>query len=64
MKSLTVYRVDRETRRKVPVGTVVERRKEERGRNLIGLLHVARKNFVSCRDDAFQIQADNLRIEF
>ena len=64
MKGLTVYRVDRETRKKVPVGTVVERRKEERGRNLIGLLQVARKDFILSRSDALQIQADNLRIEF
>ena len=64
MKGLTVYHVDRETRRKVPVGTVVERRKEERGRNLVGLLQVARKDFLSSRGDALQIQADNLRIEF
>jgi hypothetical protein len=64
MKGLTVYRVDRETRKKVPVGTVVERRKEERGRNLIGLLQVARQDFILSRSDALQIQADNLRIEF
>jgi hypothetical protein len=64
MKGLTVYRVDRETRKKVPVGTVVERRKEERGKNLIGLLQVARKDFILSRSDALQIQADNLRIEF
>ncbi len=64
MKGLTVYRVDRETRTKVPVGTVVERRKEERGRNLVGLLQVAKKDFVSARDESLQIQADNLWIEF
>lgn len=64
MKGLTVYRVDRETRKKIPVGTVVERRKEERGKNLIGLLQVARKDFILSRSDALQIQADNLRIEF
>lgn len=64
MKGLTVYRVDRETRTKIPVGTVMERRKEERGRNLIGLLQVARKDFVSSQGDALQIQADNLSIEF
>lgn len=64
MKGVTVYRVDRETRTKVPVGTVMERRKEERGRNLVGLLHVARKDFVFSQGDALQIQADNLRIEF
>lgn len=64
MKGLTVYRVDRETRRKVPVGTVVERRKEERGRNLIGLLQVARRDFVFARDDALQVQSETIRIEF
>ncbi len=64
MKGLTVYRVDRETRTKVPVGTVVERRKEERGSNLIGLLQVARKNFIFPQGDALQVVAENLRIEF
>lgn len=64
MKGLTVYRVDRETRTKVPVGTVVERRKEERGRNLIGLLQVARKDFILAQGDALQVVAENLRIEF
>ena len=64
MKGLTVYRVDRETRRKVPVGTVVERRKEERGSNLVGLLQVARKDFDSAQGDALQIQSENIRIEF
>jgi len=64
MKGLTVFRVDRETRTKVPVGTVVERRKEERGRNLVGLLQVAKKDFVSSRGDTLRIQANNLSIEF
>lgn len=64
MKGLTVYRVDPETRTKVPIGTVVERRKEERGGNLVGLLRVARRDFVSGQGEALQIQADNLRIEF
>jgi hypothetical protein len=64
MKGVTVYRVDRETKTKVPVGTVMERRKKERGRNLVGLLHLARKDFVFSQGDALQIQADNLRIEF
>jgi hypothetical protein len=64
MKGVTVFRVDRETRAKVPVGTVMERRKEERGGNLVGLLQVARKEFVFSRGDALQVQADNLRIEF
>ena len=64
MKGVTVFRVDRETRSKVPVGTVMERRKEERGRNLVGLLQVARKEFVFSRGEALQIQSENLRIEF
>jgi len=64
MKGVTVYRVDRETRTKAPVGTVMERRKEERGSNLIGLLQVAREDFVFSRSEALQIQTENLRIEF
>lgn len=64
MKGVTVYRLDRETRTKVPVGTVMERRKEERGSNLVGLLQVARKDFIFSGNDALQIQTENLRIEF
>lgn len=64
MKYLTVYRVDRENKTKVPVGTVVERRKRERGGNFVGLLRVARNVFVSSPGNALRIQADNLWIEF
>ena len=64
MKGVTVYRLDRKTRMKVPVGTVMERRKEERGSNLVGLLQVARKDFIFSGGDALQIQTENLRIEF
>ncbi len=64
MKRLTVYRVDRETRVKIPFGTVVERRKGERGSNLVGLLRTAREIFIPSPGERLQVQADNLWIDF
>lgn len=65
MKSLTVYRVvDRENNTIVPIGTVLERRKGERGSNLVGLLRIAKRTFVSSPGDSLQIQADNMWVEF
>jgi hypothetical protein len=65
MKSLTVYRVvDRENNTIVPVGTVLERRKGERGSNLVGLLRIAKKTFEFPPGDPLQIQAGNMWVEF
>jgi len=64
MKRLTVYRVDRENRTKTPIGTVVERRKGERGSNLVGLLRTAREIFIASPGEQLQVQADNLWIDF
>jgi hypothetical protein len=65
MKNLTVYRVvDRKKKKVVPVGTVLERRKGERGSNFVGLLRIAKKTFVSSPGDSLQIQAGNMRVDF
>lgn len=64
MNRHTVYRLDREKKTRVPVGTILERRKDERGSNLVGLLRLARKTFVSSPEDSLQIEAGNLLIEF
>ncbi len=60
----TVYRMNREKKTRVPVGTIQERRKGERGSNLVGLLRIARQTFDSSPGDSLQIQAGNLWIEF
>ena len=61
MKNITVYRVDYVRKTKVPIGSVVERRSEERGNNLIGLLRLARKSYASGAQEAFQIAVERPR---
>ena len=58
MKTVTVYRVDYVGRRKIPIGAVEERRRKERGDNLIGLLRVARNAYASSPEDALHIAVD------
>ena len=45
MAPITVYRVDKVRERKVKVGTLVERRRTDRGNNLSGLLKLAASRF-------------------
>ncbi len=52
MDSVMVYRLDRETKAKVPLGVLVERRKSERGQNVIGMLRRARKEFAETQEDS------------
>lgn len=63
MKPVSVYRVDYVRKTKVRIGTVVERRKRERGDNLAGLLHLARKMFAASPQEAFltALAVDELR---
>jgi hypothetical protein len=58
MRTITVYRVDYAQKSKVPIGWVKERRKKDRGDNLIGLLRLARKTFALSPEDALHIAVD------
>lgn len=58
MNIVTVYRIDYAKRTRVPIGVVVERRKRDRGNNLVGLLRVARKTYSSPGDDSIHIAID------
>ncbi|MDA8122759.1 MAG: hypothetical protein M0Z38_09370 [Deltaproteobacteria bacterium] len=58
MKPVSVYRVDYVKKSKVRLGTVVERRRKERGGNLLGLLHLARITFASSPQEAFLTTLD------
>ena len=58
MRMITVYRVDYARKSKVPIGWVKERRKKERGDNLLGLLRLARKTFALSLEDALHIAVD------
>lgn len=63
MKSVTVYRIDYVNKTRVPIGTVVERRKKDRGDGLVGLLRIARKIYSSSALDSIQIAIDVIRIK-
>ncbi len=58
MKAVTVYRVDYMNKRKIPIGTVIERRRKERGDNILGLLRLARKRYAKDLEDALHIAID------
>jgi hypothetical protein len=55
MKDITVYLVNYVHKMKTPIGSIVERREADRGDNLIGLLKLARKQYASTPDAAFQV---------
>lgn len=55
MKIVTVYDVDYVNKMKTPIGSMVERRKSDRGNNLLGLLKLARKRYASDPDKALRI---------
>lgn len=46
MEPVYVYRMDYKTKAEMPLGTLLERRKEERGDNTSGMLRLARKEFA------------------
>lgn len=54
MEKVVVYRIDHVNKRKVPVGRVLERRKQERGQNAIQLLRLAMRVFPSSLEDPRQ----------
>jgi hypothetical protein len=59
MRTVTVYRVDYMKKTRVPIGGVQERRKKDRGGNLLGLLRLARKTYGIDPEDAIHIAVDN-----
>jgi hypothetical protein len=58
VKTVTVYHVDYVNQKKIPIGTVVERRKRNRPENLAGLLRIAREKYSSTPQEAFQTAVD------
>lgn len=63
MKSVTVYRVDHARNTRIPLGSLIERRKKERGRNFVGLLRLARDKFAISPRECLQVDAGGLWIE-
>jgi hypothetical protein len=59
MRTVTVSRVDYVKKTRIPIGEVQERRKKNRGGNLLGLLRLARKIYGKSPEDALHIAVDN-----
>lgn len=55
MITVFVYRLDRETKQRIPLGILMERRKMERGDNAIGMLRMARKEFAETEAESRSI---------
>ena len=55
MRTVTVYRVDYVKKTRVPIGGVQERRRKDRGGNLLALLRLARKIYGNGPEDAIHI---------
>jgi hypothetical protein len=66
VNKVVIYRMEGGAKKDVPVGMIVERRKIERGDNLIGLMRVARKEFASLPNEErrFCIKLAGARIAF
>ena len=58
VKTVTVFHVDYVKQKKIPIGTVVERRKKDRPENMAGLLRIAREKYSSTPQEAFQTAVD------
>ena len=63
MKTFTVYRFDKVHDKKVQVGTLVERRGNERGNNLAGLLKLAANRFKRSSGHTIQIAFGEFLVE-
>jgi hypothetical protein len=63
MKTFTVYRFDKVRDKKVQVGTLLERRGNERGNNLAGLLKLAADRFKRSPDHTIQIAFGGFHVE-
>lgn len=63
MTTITVYSVDRDRERKVQVGTLVERRKTDRGNNIAGLLKLAANRFKLSPDQKIQVVFGGFLVE-
>jgi len=63
MAAFTVYSVDKVHERKVQVGTVVERRRTDRGNNIVGLLKLAANRFKLSPGQKIQVKFGGILVE-
>jgi hypothetical protein len=63
MTTFAVYRVDKVRDKKVRVGTLVERRRRDRGNNIAGLLKLAANRFKLSSGHTIQIVFGGILVE-
>jgi hypothetical protein len=63
MMTFTVYSIDKVHERKVQLGTLVERRRTDRGNNIAGLLELAANRFKLSSDQKIQVQFGGFLVE-
>lgn len=63
MTTMTIYRLDKVRERKVQVGTLVERRKSDRGNNISGLLKLAVNRFKLSPGQKIQVEFGSILVE-
>jgi len=63
MATFTVYSVDKARERKVQVGTLVERRRTDRGDNIVGLLKLAASRFKLSPGQKIQVKFGGILVE-
>jgi len=64
MTTFTVYSVDKVSEKTVQVGTLVERRRTDRGNNIAGLLKLAAKRFQLSTGKKIQVRFGDFLVEF
>jgi len=63
MATFTVYSVEKARERKVQVGTLVERRRTDRGDNIVGLLKLAASRFKLSPGQKIQVKFGGILVE-
>jgi len=63
MTTFTVYRVDKAHEKRMPVGTLVERRGTDRGNNIVGLLKLAASRFKDAPGQTIQVEFRGILFE-
>lgn len=63
MTTITIYSVDKVRERKVQVGTLVERRRKDRGNNIVGLLKLAANRFKLAPGQKIQVEFGGILVE-
>jgi hypothetical protein len=63
MTTIPVYSVDKARERRVQVGTLVERRRTDRGNNIAGLLKLAANRFKSSQGQTIQVEFRGILVE-